>query len=445
MVAPSPLPRNQRGAAGRRPFKGPSLRRPTAGTRRSARAVGVVIRDQDSEDGILLIDGIQGIGKTGLLREFARQAVADERHRPAAIVHLPLVADELSARPADLAAALLGGIPSAMPALTGARREVGRAFAWIRRTVKRGPGFELRVQEDLPLNQLLRESLAMGWWDGHALLLTIDEIQNIDGDGRRNLATLHEGKHGCPILAVCAGLQHSRQVLQEPMTTSAGMPSPTISRCSRLNLSMLSRQEAIEAARMSVRKARNQPMPEELARRIAEASLGFPQHVHGYVQACVDACDRFGALGAVEAGSGRWRKATRRAAATMKGACNPSAPTKASSSPGSPRWRATTTAASPGTRRRGSPARRTSTPLVVGCSPRPSRRAFSASSRVRRSWPSPFPGRWNTWPSGLKRRRRSKTPGGRRGGRLVRRPRYHGAVETPIAAHERRQARVLRS
>lgn len=278
-----------------------------AGRRRELAALHArleyVVRERDAEDGIVLIDGIQGIGKTGLLREFAQQAVSNpSRYGQAGIVHLPLVADELSVRPADLAATLLNSIPSVVPKdVTGAKREVSRAFAWIRRTVKRGPGFELRVREDLPLNQLLRESLDLGWWDDHALLLTTDEIQNIDGDGRRNLATLHEGKHGCPILMICAGLQHSRQVLQEPMTTTVGMPSPTISRCSTLTLAMLSQQEAAEAVRMSVRKARDQPLPDGLAQRLAAESLGFPQHVHGYVQACLDACNRFGGLNMADA------------------------------------------------------------------------------------------------------------------------------------------------
>ena len=262
-----------------------------------------VVKEQDPEDGIVLIDGIQGIGKTGLLREFARQAVeVGPRYGQAEVVHLPLVANELAVQPADLAATMLNSIPSAVPKdITGAKREVSRAFAWIRRNVKRGPGFELRVQENLPLNQLLRESMDLGWWDDRALLLTIDEIQNINGNGRENLATLHEGKHGCPILVVCAGLQHSRQVLQDPMTTANGMPSPAISRFSTLTLDMLSPEESTEAAQMSVQKATGTALPEDLAARMAAVSLGFPQHLHGYAQACLEALRKFGALDTDEA------------------------------------------------------------------------------------------------------------------------------------------------
>ena len=262
-----------------------------------------VVKEQDPEDGLVLIDGIQGIGKTGLLREFARQAVAGEgRCGDAEIVHLALVADELGARPGDLTATMLNSIPSAVPKdMEGAKREVSRAFAWIRRTVKRGPGFELRVQQDLPLNQLLRESKDLGWWDGRALLLTVDEVQNIDGNGRKNLATLHEGKHGCPILVVCAGLQHSRQVFQDPMQTAEHMPSPAISRFSTLTLGMLAHGESVEAVRQSVRKASGRSMPEGLAERIAGAAAGFPQHLHGYVAASLDALRAFDTLAAKDA------------------------------------------------------------------------------------------------------------------------------------------------
>ena len=257
-----------------------------------------VVGEQDPEDGLVLIDGIQGIGKTGLLREFARQAVSGEGFCGATeVAHLPLVAEELGERPGDLAATMLNNIPSAVPKdIQGAKREVSHAFAWIRRTVKRGPGFELRVRADLPLNQLLRESKDLGWWDGRALLLTIDEVQNIDGNGRRNLATLHEGKHGCPILVVCAGLQHSRQVLQDPLQTTDNRPSPAISRFSTFTLNMLSREDSIEAVRQSVHKAGNRSMPADLAERIADVSLGFPQHLHGYVQASVNALRTWGTL-----------------------------------------------------------------------------------------------------------------------------------------------------
>ena len=257
-----------------------------------------LVGEQDPEDGLVLIDGIQGIGKTGLLREFARQAIAGEgRCGETDVVHLPLVAEELGERPGDLAAALLNSIPSAVPTdIQGAKREVSRAFAWIKKTVKRGPGFELRVQADLPLNQLLRESKDLGWWAGKALLLTIDEVQNIDGNGRRNLATLHEGKHGCPILVVCAGLQHSRQILQDPLQTTDGRPSPGISRFSTFTLAMLSREESVEAVRQSVRKAGSHSMPADLAERIASAAMGFPQHLHGYVEASVGALRSWGTL-----------------------------------------------------------------------------------------------------------------------------------------------------
>ena len=328
-----------------------------------------VVREQDPEDGLVLIDGIQGIGKTGLLREFARQAVSADRGRgETEIVHLPLVAEELGARPGDLASTMLNGIPPAVPKdIQGAKREVTRAFAWVKRTVKRGPGFELRAQADLPLNQLLRDSKALGWWDGKALLLTIDEVQNIDGNGRSNLATLHEGKHGCPILVVCAGLQHSRRILQDPLRTKDNRPSPTISRFSTFTLDMLSRDESIEAVRQSVLKAGNRSMPVDLAERIADASSGFPQHLHGYVQGSVSALGTWGTLETNEARQWVLAQGEKRGACTTKGAWRPFRRMKALRSAKSRRSPASAAGASVGAtrpRRRPPPTR---TPRAGSC------------------------------------------------------------------------------
>ena len=85
------------------------------------------------------------------------------------------------------------------------------------------------------------------------------------------------------------------------MTTTNGMPSPAISRFSTLTLDMLSLEESTEAAQMSVQKATGRALPEDLTARVAAVSLGFPQHLHGYVQACLDALRKFGALDTDEA------------------------------------------------------------------------------------------------------------------------------------------------
>ena len=52
---------------------------------------------------------------------------------------------------------------------------------------------------------------------------------------------------------------------------------------------MLSHEDSVEAVRQSVLKAGNRAMPADLAERIASVCMGFPQHLHGYVQASVRA------------------------------------------------------------------------------------------------------------------------------------------------------------
>ena len=97
------------------------------------------------------------------------------------------------------------------------------------------------------------------------------------------------------------GLQHSRQVLQDPLQTTDERPSPAISRFSTFTLAMLSHEDSVEAVQQSVLKASNRALPAELAERIAGVCEGFPQHLHGYVQAAVYAAQTFGTLDAGDA------------------------------------------------------------------------------------------------------------------------------------------------
>lgn len=62
-----------------------------------------------------------------------------------------------------------------------------------------------------------------------------------------------------------------------------------MSRFERLTLGMLRPEESAEVVRESVRKATGVVVPAGLAEKIAAATLGFGQHLHGYVAACLDA------------------------------------------------------------------------------------------------------------------------------------------------------------
>ena len=239
------------------------------------------IKGGDPSGGMTLIDGIQGIGKTQLMMEFVRRECAKD----AGVAHLPLTTRGLPADPAELFAVFTEALPKPPTSKTN-------AITALARNLKRVPvgigTVELRERHRL-LDNLLRDSQAEGWWVGRALILTVDEVQSIDAEGRSTLRILHEGSHGCPIMVVAAGLQHARSSLAESKTTRDGVVrDDAISRFAMvLTLGMLSREETIEAVVESVAAIGAGTMPADLAGRIADASMGFPQHVHGYIDASI--------------------------------------------------------------------------------------------------------------------------------------------------------------
>jgi len=169
----------------------------------------------DPSGGMTLIDGVQGIGKTQLMMEFVRR----EQARDAGVVHLPLTTRGLPADPAELFVVFTQSLPKPATSKT-------HAIASAARNLKRIPvgigTVELRERHRL-LDDLLRDSHAEGWWQERTLILTVDEVQSIDAEGRSTLRILHEGTHGCPIMVVAAGLQHARASLAEP---NPSLPPP---------------------------------------------------------------------------------------------------------------------------------------------------------------------------------------------------------------------------
>ena len=61
---------------------------------------------------------------------------------------------------------------------------------------------ERAVRQAKSLEHMLVLSKQNGLWEARALILTVDEIQNITAEERRVLSQLHEGRHGCPIMVV---------------------------------------------------------------------------------------------------------------------------------------------------------------------------------------------------------------------------------------------------
>ena len=229
--------------------------------------------------GIALVTGVPGAGKSELGRQFVKRAVA--RKAKPVIRHLPA---DVSLLPSDL------GMFKEIAATLG-RLEVGRRVAEIdtRGTGWAAGGGSIKVQRAAEharhtgsLYELLRASMREGMWNERALIVTVDELQSVEPEAMRSLHMLHKGEHGCPILVVGIGLQHTQDVLAHPRDGAAG-----ISRIAHpIALGCLAHAEAVDAVEGNMR-AFGHDIPEEWAEVLAKASFGFPQHIHAYLEAAV--------------------------------------------------------------------------------------------------------------------------------------------------------------
>ena len=242
----------------------------------------------DASGGMALILGVPGIGKTQLGRKFAEDVGA----REGGLDIRPLATDtSMLEHPVDLFLA--------MARATGAETEA-RALADLdtRSTaLSAGVGFVRgALTQEHPrhtggLSALLDAAKHAGIWSGKALVLVVDELQTVRPQGMTALRVLHQGDHGCPILLVGIGLPHTQQVLGNPADGSAG-----ISRVAApIELRALSDDEAVEAIERSM-AALGEAIPEACVAALAQASQGFPQHVHGYLNGALEAIAKHGAL-----------------------------------------------------------------------------------------------------------------------------------------------------
>ena len=241
----------------------------------------------DPTGGMALIVGVPGAGKTQLGRKFAEEAVArDASHLRHLAVDTTMLEDDVDlfmavARTLDAEAA--GRKVAELDTRSTARSAgIGIVRGGVTREHARHTG---------SLSALLCTSHHAGMWKQRALVLIVDELQTVEPPGMRALRALHQGDHGCPILLVGIGLQHTQQVLGNPPDGSAG-----ISRIAEpITLAPLSEDDALKAIAGNM-LAMGYDIPEATVIALAEASQGFPQHVHGYLRGAVDAIDKHGAL-----------------------------------------------------------------------------------------------------------------------------------------------------
>ena len=242
----------------------------------------------DASGGMALIVGVPGIGKTQLGRKFAEQAVAG-----ADGLDIRRFATDTSMleHPVDLFLAMARTLDAEKEARVVAdldtrstARSAGVGFV-------RGALTQEHARHTGGLSALLDAANHAGIWSGKALVLVVDELQTVRPQGMTALRVLHQGDHGCPILLVGIGLPHTQQVLGNPADGSAG-----ISRVAApIELRALSDDEAVEAIERSM-AALGEAIPEACVAALAQASQGFPQHVHGYLNGALEAIAKHGAL-----------------------------------------------------------------------------------------------------------------------------------------------------
>ena len=137
------------------------------------------------------------------------------------------------------------------------------------------PPRSLRSRDGCSMEGLLDASRRQGLWHRNALVLLIDELQSVDDGGGRALRVLHQGLHGCPILLLGFGLQH----------TAANLVKVGISRIvpPRM-LAPLNDRDTRAAFRENLRFFGHRDIPPRSMDALVEASHGFPQHVRGYIE-----------------------------------------------------------------------------------------------------------------------------------------------------------------
>ena len=242
----------------------------------------------DASGGMALIVGVPGVGKTQLGRKFAEDATA----RDAALDIRRLATDtSMLEHHVDLFLAMARALDVEEEArgvadldTRSTARSAGVGFV-------RGGLTQEHARHTGGLSALLDSAKHAGIWRGKALVLVVDELQTVQPQGMTALRVLHQGDHGCPILLVGIGLQHTQQVLANPSDGSAG-----ISRVAEpIRLGGLPDSEAFEAIEKNM-LALGHAIRESCVAKLARASHGFPQHVHGYLAGAEAAIAKHGGL-----------------------------------------------------------------------------------------------------------------------------------------------------
>lgn len=246
----------------------------------------ITLRERDAAvNGVLLISGIPGIGKTHLASHFVQQKVQSGK-----VEALALGANGLAS--AEGLLVLIGramGAEGEFVRAAGIDDRVIGVRASVAGIVSGGVTVDA-PRPSLEFFHMLRATKDLPAWRDKALVLVADEVQNVDSRSAGQLQVLHEGQHGCPILTIAAGLQHSESVLSRN----------GISRMSHRRLGLLTEDETVEAVYQGLTNL-GVGVSEETAEQLSAASMRFPQHVHGNIEAAYQVHKTRGEVDSTEA------------------------------------------------------------------------------------------------------------------------------------------------
>ena len=254
------------------------------------RRLARVCRTGDASNGLQLITGVPGAGKSQLAREFVNRVEGKIIHgrRVGALIvaaedldhPLDLFMDMSRALDENEAGAEVAGHDDKLSNVSVRMAGVGGSVA--RDVGRYTAGF----------GGLLRKSFAAGMWRNKALVLMVDELQGVKPAGMSALKTLHTGLGQCPIHLAGFGLQHTQARLARPSSGDG------ISRIAEaMSLRPLSEDDTADAFRGNFEALGvDAVVPAKAATALAEASYGFPQHINGYLEGAALAIGGHGRL-----------------------------------------------------------------------------------------------------------------------------------------------------
>ena len=254
------------------------------------RRLARICRTGDASNGLQLVTGVPGAGKSQLAREFANR-VDGETINGRQVCTLIIAAEDLD-HPVDLFLAMSRALGASELGAEVAGHEDKLSNVSVRMGGVGGGVARDVGRHTAGFGGLLRQSHAAGMWGSKALVLMVDELQGVKPSGMDALKTLHTGLSQCPIHLAGFGLQHTRARLARPATGDG------ISRVAEtMSLRPLSEDDTADAFRGSFEALGVAAVvPPKAAKALADASYGFPQHINGYLEGAALAISKHGRL-----------------------------------------------------------------------------------------------------------------------------------------------------